>query len=484
MLQPLGAQLLLFTKSETNEPSAHKSLMPKKSRKKRKQPEQAIVLFGSAKTGVSKRVAKRIKSSGKSDLPLLLGSRSKATQENSDLLARAFGKGQLVGVLDAAPGDIAALYGALGLHMDVPPDQPQVEFFALKRESDGVRQVTFHAPPEIYGVSEDREHINADGSKQISSTEIGTVRMFPSKAWSKARARNIARRIATINAEELPAAIQATEDNNILNLAEAFKDQRLYPVGVLNFKKKTLTNYFQITSFAYACHSANDNTDWYYVYQIGQFSPSNGFFRNAKRQRLWYVDNYKMNAWPTDFAKNTIVSLVQSSPDTTTGQRTATSSTSWSISGSVSYSDKGGQAGVTGGMSISNSLSISIPDLSINNKSVDQVNNAHWEFAIPRVSGKDDGCLNDLNPVVPIARNTFQPVNQWIWRADASSRGKGSHFQISYSFAVELVNTYIGECNVFGCNCDVVHQRYNPFPKGVVKSFQVPYPPTKSSAGE
>ena len=458
--------------------------MPKKSRKKHKQSNQAIVLLGSAKAGISKRVAKRIKRSDKRDRPLLFGSQAIAMRENSELLTDAFGQGQLVGVLDATPDDIAALNRSLGLEMEVQLEESHVEFFALKRESDGIRQVTFHAPPEVYAVSEEKEHINADGSKQVSTTEIGTLRMYPSKAWSKARARYISKQIGKIHDKELPAMLKAEDDNNIVNLAEAFKDQRLYPVGVLNFKKKTLTNYFQITSFAYACHSANDDSDWYYVYQIGQLSPSNGFFKNAKRQRLWYVDNYKMNAWPTDFVKTTAVSLIQSSPDTTTGQRTATSSTAYSISGSVSYSDKGGQAGVTGGMTISNSLSISIPDLSVYNKSVDQVNNAHWEFVIPKVTGKDDGCLNDLNSVVPIARNTFQPMNQWIWRADASSRNKAHAFRVSSMFAVELVNTYIGQCNIFGCNCDVVHQKYSPYPKGTTSGFVVPFPPTERSAAD
>ncbi|MEJ2592102.1 MAG: leukocidin family pore-forming toxin, partial [Candidatus Thiodiazotropha sp.] len=222
-------------------------------------------------------------------------------------------------------------------------------------------------------------------------------------------------------------------------------------------------------------------SDWYYVYQIGQFSPSNGFFRNRKRQRLWYVDNYRMDAWPSDFAKDTAVAMIQSSPDTTTGQRTATSSVSYSLSGSVSYSEKGGQAGASGGMTISNSLSVSIPDVSVYNRSIDQVNNAHWAFVIPKVSGKEDGCINDLNPIVPIAHNTFQPKNQWIWRADGRCRERVKSFRITCLFSVEIVNTYIGRCNIFGCNCDVNHQKYTPYPKGAVSEFQVPLPPIKAA---
>ncbi|MCB1868400.1 MAG: leukocidin family pore-forming toxin [Gammaproteobacteria bacterium] len=453
--------------------------MSKKSAKRFKKAGYPINFIGGGSKGIAKLIRKRIKIRRSVDTPFILGHTPLTTApKHLNQLRSAFERGGLVGILDASPGDITALYASVGLEIEAEPDMPDVEFFGLKREPDGIRQITCYAPAQVYLLSEERAHINADGSVKISEVEIGTERIYPSKSWSKARALALIEQIGEIHHNILlPDMCVAGEENNIMSLAEAFKDQRMYPIGVLDFKKRTLTNYFQISSFAYACYSENDHSDWYYVYQIGQFSPSNGFFSNGRRQRLWYADNYKMNAWPTDFPRNDLVSLIQSSPNTTTGARTATSSVSYSISGSVSYSDKGGQGSVSGGMSISNSLSISIPDLSVYNKSVDQINNAHWEFVIPKATGKDDGCLNDLNPVVAIAHNTFQPQNQWIWRADANTRGKGKAFRISSSFAVELVNTYIGRCNIFGCNCDVNHQKYNPYPEGAVSTFSVPFPP-------
>ncbi len=453
--------------------------MPKKRGKKSRRVRYSINLIGDGRKGIGKLVRSKIKLSKKKKAPLIFSTcRDGVLQEGLDMAKSAFEKGQLVGILDPVSEDISALYTGIGLEMDAESDSIGVEFFGIKRESDGIRQVTIYAPPEVYSFNIEKEHINADGSKQIANMDVGTVRMYPSKAWSKERVAAILKHIDRIHKKSLTMTADVTdEEKNLATLAEAFKDQRLYPVGVLNFKKKRLTNYFQITSFAYSCHSENDGSDWYYVYQIGQFSPSNGFFRNAKRQRAWYVDNYKMDAWPADYPNDTAVSMIKNSPSTTTGSRTAVSSVSYSISGNVSYSDKGKQASVSGGMSISKSLSISIPDLSIYNKSVDRVNNAHWEFVIPKVSGRDDGCLNDLNSVVPIAHNTFQPQNQWIWRADPKTRNKGRAFRVTTSFAVELVNTYIGACNIFGCNCDVDHQKYNPFPKGARRTFSVPFPP-------
>lgn len=455
--------------------------MPRKKTKKSDKSTHLVNLVGQRRKGISKWVSKKIRLTDRLDAPVIYDAvAGELSATEHDLARKAFNRGGLVGLLEATPEDITALYRILGLEMEVAPDLPKVELFALKREADGLRQVTFYAPPEVYLLQEEREHINADGSKQVSYVEVGTERMYPSKAWSKQRAKALVKHIHEIHNEPLqPELGEVAEENNLTSLAEAFKDIRMYPIGVLDFKNKTLTDYFQISSFAYACHSENDNSDWYYVYQIGQFSPSNGFFRNRKLQRLWYADNYRMNAWPTDFAQDGSVSMIQSSPDTTTGQRTATSSVSYSISGSVSYSEKGGQASATGGMSISNSLSVSIPDLSVYNKSVDQVNNAYWEFVIPKVTGKEDGCINDLNPIVAIAHNTFQPKNQWIWRADARCRNKGRAFRVSCAFAVELVNTYIGKCNIFGCNCDVNHQKYNPYPKGAISTFSIPFPPLK-----
>lgn len=96
---------------------------------------------------------------------------------------------------------------------------------------------------------------------------------------------------------------------------------------------------------------------------------------------------------------------------------------------------------------------------------------------IPKTSGKKDGCINDLTAIVPIAHDTFRQKNQSIWHADARRRAKGSAFRVACAFAVEIDNTCIGRCNLFGCNCDVNQQKCKPFPNAAVSSFEVPYPP-------
>ncbi len=439
------------------------------------------IIGDETKKPMGKHLVKKIKKSDKDTDPVILTSPLKITPEVKSKIKSAFKQGSLIGVTDANRDDIETLYKILEFNKTAGIVSSYVDFFAIKKESDGLREFVLHPPPDVYGVSQELYHTNADGGNTVSKWHVGTIRMFDTDQGQEARALKIGELIDDMHHNELKHGRKVTADNGsneLVDLAMAFKHQDMYTVGVLDFNKKVLYNYYQVSSFVYACHCANDNSDWFLAYQIGQFSPSNGFFKNDRLQRLWYVDNYAMNAYPTSFkGDNNTISLIQTSPSTTIGETSVTSSVSFSLSGTVSFEGKSGGGSVTAGMEISNSTTVNIPDVAVYNKSVDDRNNAKWSFIIPKVTGKDDGCINDLNEIVAIAHNTFQPYNQWIWRADPRARASSSELWITSQFFVEQVNTYIGDCNIFGCNCDVNHQLYAPYPNSVNSNFSVPFPP-------
>jgi len=258
--------------------------------------------------------------------------------------------------------------------------------------------------------------------------------------------------------------------NEITQLANAFVDQVYY---TLRDNVGNLANY-TVSSFAYSCYAQNNRDNWFYVQQYGVFSPSNVYTVDNKLQQYWYTDLYEQNSWPTNYKDSRLVNLIVSSPQTTINTATATSSVSYSISGTVGFEGKSGSGSVTGGMSVENSTTVEIPDVTINNRSLTTINNAAWQFVIPRSHGVDDGCVNDLSKVVGIAHNTFQPMNQWLWRVDDSVRDAGP-LSVANTFVTRWINSYMGDCNIFGCNCDVNAQEWKP--DLGIHYFSVPFPP-------
>ena len=179
-------------------PSGELSVSKNQQRGLKKQVIRSILLVEAVKDG-PKLIRKRIKDTQISRYPVHPRSYSADHRaQASQSTAIRFRKG-LVGILDASPGDITALYASVGLEIEAEPDMPDVEFFGLKREPDGIRQITCYAPAQVYLLSEERAHINADGSVKISEVEIGTERIYPSKSWSKARALALIEQIGEIH---------------------------------------------------------------------------------------------------------------------------------------------------------------------------------------------------------------------------------------------------------------------------------------------
>lgn len=189
-----------------------------------------------------------------------------------------------------------------------------------------------------------------------------------------------------------------------------------------------------------------------------------------------------MNGYLNDSA----VFLDQSSPITTTGVTRISSSTSWSLSGKLSGNAKcatddkcelGVGAEISAGVSVNNSFSYDIPDVTVRNQSGTSLNNASWDFAIASPAWTNGfGCIgfNGLGPLAAVSGSTFQPVAQWIWRVGAPVRAKQpAGLPITVNFSTRVRHIYYGP----GCNWNMTNWNH---PSGVlVGSMVVPWPAKK-----
>jgi hypothetical protein len=116
------------------------------------------------------------------------------------------------------------------------------------------------------------------------------------------------------------------------------------------------------------------------------------------------------------------VGMQQSSPETANNTDTVTSGVSFNIGGKVSVSPSGPGAEISGGVTISNSRTVTIKDCNAINKSNDRQNNAHWLYQFKRCNTVPYFLYAGLTDPPSLAINTFQPLNQWIWRMNPELR--------------------------------------------------------------
>lgn len=337
----------------------------------------------------------------------------------------------------------------------------RADFYAIDKEADGEYwQLTIYPTPDQASIETEIE--STDGTTTSAGSE--TVNLVATEShhtfivnqlqsWLEQNANRS-------NDEEKLAA--AASENEITDLANAFNDTVSFP-----YTRDGNSASFQFTHSSYSCR-ASDGNDWFIVIQDCVLSPSNLYAEHTSKHAYWYVEKYDINMQPSNSAST----MIQSKPDTTTGSTTVTATISKNISGTVSY--KQGPS-VTGGMSMSNSTTFNIPDVSVHNLSGDDPvpNNARWQYTIPRAKGINDSCENSITSPKSISHETFQPTNAWIWMMPKSSEGS-SALTVNLNFNLELADTYCtSDCNVFGCDCDISQRTLNP---QYQHSFNINYP--------
>lgn len=265
------------------------------------------------------------------------------------------------------------------------------EAFGIKKMADGTLWTsTFYWPLGSYE-SHTTEIPHSSKEKGPSTSAV-----FTNETYKTDYADVIIRDVESWIQAEAPSLDEGDGDpqNNLTSLAQQYIDSAInyiYATG-----SQTVYNSYQINNFAYSCGKTDEQ--WFLLIQKCIFSSSNLYQTQNSNQYAWYATSFTCDSFVTghegDFAN---VKVIKSSPDTTTGVSSVTSSVSESLSGTVGFSQEGGASGsVTGGISISNSTTVNVPDVTVSNN-IDQVNNAKWIYTMPFCTPDEDGCVNSIN---------------------------------------------------------------------------------------
>jgi hypothetical protein len=223
------------------------------------------------------------------------------------------------------------------------------------------------------------------------------------------------------DATDEAAKAVASGNNELTQLVSAFVDQS-------NFSM--LGNRYQITHFVYSCHSYDTGDDWFYVQQkcvlYGGGAYEKKKVKYNQETKGWYMDSIEIDSSMEGYENNpTAVGMIQSSPETENNKESATSGVNFSIGGDVGVASSGPSGKISAGVTITNSRTISILDCEVTNKSNDQANNAHWIYQFnKRCKSVSYALYAGLTDPPKLSINTFQPVNQWIWRVQPELRTK------------------------------------------------------------
>lgn len=400
-------------------------------------------------------------------LPMLLmgGEVARLGDADRTLLRAAFEDGTCIVLLQVSADQINTLHDmiASGQHCSRPVEGWQAAAYSLRRRPDGVQaQATFHTCSEAPASSAAADLDPGDHVKlahQASALADWILGPFPELPPAPAEIANDGRR-------------------NLQDLIMAWSDTQHW------------TNYygsFQINSFAWMAHAVASKEDYFYLQQMCVFrfnyKVRSGWASFWSRTVTWYDDDryalgdypravsydypsaYEIECQPEGLeSRPDLATLVTSSPPTSQGSSTWTIGATWSVGGNVVAGTNQQAVGVNAGVSVSNSRTITVNDVSVVNRSMTTANNAHVVYEMPMarpVSG--DRCFNRLSQPVPVQRGTFQPQNDTIWKTTAAMRDGRTHFRVrvvlSYIHASSSMLSWpstgnpSGDCNVFTCDC-------------------------------
>ncbi len=158
-----------------------------------------------------------------------------------------------------------------------------------------------------------------------------------------------------------------------------------------------------------------NQADFHYVLQEMDY-------RNAN-EVLLTIDQASSSIYASSATQT---SLLQTSPGSTGCTTSTTSSTSWSIGGSAGWNQlQGLNAALTGGVSISNSQTITCPQTAITNTSNPTSSQPSWKYVIKK----------------PQAGNLATFYNQWIWEVPFGDYQEGQD-QLTFDSAIEQTPIY------------------------------------------
>lgn len=212
---------------------------------------------------------------------------------------------------------------------------------------------------------------------------------------------------------------------------------------------KTIHTNSQTITAAYSvsgCYSYSANRDYYmlqqevttYNAQLATYRGKVKDFYNGKDFYVYagYASDLDMIAtlgdayWNLENPDNNKYHLIQTSPQTTTGSASVTTGISYNIGGEVGLSTSGPSAGLSSGITFSDSRTMNIPDVEVSNYCFsgndgkrNDARYTHWKFEIADPYSHSDyfntgHCRWQIDDVVKIGKTTATYMASHIWAVD------------------------------------------------------------------
>jgi hypothetical protein len=351
--------------------------------------------------------------------PIIVGAVDLSNARLHPLLREAYEAGQAVALTDATPADAARLQSLLGhpSTVDATTDAAAAALIYVRKAPRpggrfDYRTGTFASPP--MPVTPAQQDDADERTTELLSQVFSTTAIVP----------------------QLP---EDSPENNLINLADSVSQHIIGP-------KDSYGNQLQITNRVYSVRSFGQKSDLYYVNQeldVYSFGDDDTIVGVATS-----VNN--LSPWGD--------SLIKTSPDSTQCTTSTTSGVSESIGGSAGWNQQQGfNAVLTGGVTISDSQTVTCPAIIIENQS-NLTNTSQWEY--------------DWTPLLG-TRQTF--YNKWIWVSEWSSYGSTQAVITIYSDAQSNYATL--KCDFGTEPCPSVSASMNmnvPFPFGTTFALQQP----------
>lgn len=251
------------------------------------------------------------------------------------------------------------------------------------------------------------------------------------------------------------AAFQASRGNSLDQLTEAQEVTKTYsfvpyvPDDAPATKQDVANHCVPITVnyFIYCAYSYSRDTDYYMIDQEISICSSPIWRGTGNDEKGIVLTEVKFDASLLDgngksISRNNGCTILQHSPNTTTGSQTITTTSSFSLSGNVGLTPSGPSMTVGGGISWGVNHASTLPDVSVINNSMDnsEQNNAKWTYSVQYNDAYFPGIFKkaSFGSTPEVAKSTFHTYNSWIWQVDRPESHKPdfslrvNEFKISY----------------------------------------------------
>ncbi len=303
--------------------------------------------------------------------PILVGAADLGNEQIRPLLHRAYAAGQAIVLTSATETDAERLRSLIGHPNSAKWKQEDKEGKAANKKPELVLFRRSSRP----------------GSKAYDY-RAGYFASLPHSFddWTTELASRVFSATAIV-----PQAPGGSSSNDLQKLADS------YTTSAMN--QNASGDSIQEVNSVWGVRSFRNQADFYYVLQEMDY-------RNANEVILTF-DQATSSIYPSSATQT---SLLQTSPGSTSCTTSTTSGTSWSIGGSAGWNQlQGLNAALTGGVSVSNSETITCPQTAVTNTSNPASSQPSWTYVIRK----------------PRAGNLATFYNQWIWEVPFTGYQEG-----------------------------------------------------------